>query len=181
MTDCSVEAPGETLPPHVEETVRAVEQLRVEHHISATPLERILERVKAKASAPSFSVVAIVLVALWMGFNLALRNSAWDQPPFPYLELTLSALAFFFAILILATQRRADTLADHREQLILQLVFVSEQKTAKIIGLLEEHRRDNPQLRDRIDRVAEQMTETVNPRAVSDALRETTAQETNGP
>jgi len=180
MTERSAETPGETLAPHVEETVRAVEQMRVDHRTSATPLERTLERVKTKASAPLFTVIAIALVGLWIGSNLALRNSAWDEPPFAYLELTLSALAFFFAILILATRRRADTLAGHREQLILQLAFVSEQKTAKIIGLLEELRRDSPQLRDRVDRVAEQMTETVNPRAVSDALRNTVARETKG-
>ena len=83
-----------------------------------------------------------------------------------------STLAFLVTVLILATQRRADSLADHREQLILQLAFVSEQKTAKIIGLLEELRRDSPQVRDRVDHVAEQMTEIVDPKAVSNALRD---------
>ena len=178
MTDRSANPLDETLPPHVEETARAVEQMHIEHRTGATPLERILERVKSKVSAPEFIVIAIIIVGFWIGSNLALRNLALDQPPFSYLELMLSALAFFFAILILATQRRADTLAGHREQLILQLAFVSEQKTAKIIGLLEELRRDSPQLPDRVDRVAEQMTETVNPRAVSDALRDTGSGET---
>jgi uncharacterized membrane protein len=178
MTDRSANPPEEALPPHVEETARAVEKMHVEHRTSATPLEKTLERIKTNVSAPEFIVIAIVIVGLWIGSNLALPNSALDRPPFPYLELTLSALAFFFAILILATQRRADTLAGHREQLILQLAFVSEQKTAKIIGLLEELRRDSPQLRDRVDRVAEEMKETVNPRAVSDALRDTVAGET---
>jgi uncharacterized membrane protein len=168
----SRETPTNYLPPHVEETVRAVEQMRAEHHTSATPIERTLEWIKTRASAPVFVLFAIAFVGLWIGANVVLRNVAWDRPPFAYLELMLSALAFFVTILILATQRRADTLAGHREQLILQLAFVSEQKTAKIIGLLEELRRDSPQLRDRIDRVADQMTEAVDPHAVSDALRD---------
>jgi uncharacterized membrane protein len=167
-----VEATNETLPPHVEETVRAVEQLRVEHHTNATPIERVLDRVKTQISAPAFTATAIALVGVWIGSNLVLREHAWDAPPFPYLELAISALAFFVTVLILSTQRRADVLASHREQLILQLAFVSEQKTAKIIELLEELRRDSPQLRDRVDRVADQMIESVDPQAVSRALRD---------
>ncbi len=52
-------------------------------------------------------------------------------------------------MLILTTQRRADELAQHREQLTLELAILSEQKTAKVIELLEEMRRDNPNLRNR--------------------------------
>jgi len=167
------ETMNETLPPHVEETVRAVEQLRVEHHTNATPIERVLDRVKTQISAPAFTATVIAVVGVWIGSNLVLREHAWDASPFPFLQLTLSALAFFVTILILSTQKRADVLASHREQLILQLAFVSEQKTAKIIELLEELRRDSPQLKDRVDRVADQMIESVDPQAVSRALRDT--------
>ena len=45
--------------------------------------------------------------------------------------------------LILATQRRENQLAQLREQLNLELAILSEQKTAKVIQLLEESRRDN--------------------------------------
>jgi uncharacterized membrane protein len=166
----SAEQPEDALPPHVEETARAVEELRSEHRSNATPLERALDRIKMQASAPAFVVVAICVVSLWIAANTFFPK-LFDAPPFAYLQLALSALAFFATILILATQRRADMLAGHREQLILQLAFVSEQKTAKIIGLLEELRRDSPELKDRVDEVAVQMTETVNARAMSDALR----------
>lgn len=162
----------ETLPPHVEETVRAVDRMRVDHHVSATALDRVLDKIKSRISAPSFVLLTALFVAVWIGANLALRSAAWDPSPFSYLDLTLSTLAFLVTVLILATQQRADALAGHREQLILQLAFVSEQKTAKIIGLLEELRRDSPQLRDRIDRVADQMTENVDPQTVSNALRD---------
>ncbi len=116
-------------------------------------MDRALERVKAMLGAPYFVFAAIVFVGIWGGHKPCPSFGAWDPPPFSYLDLTLSTLAFLVTILILATQRRADSLAGHREQLILQLAFVSEQKTAKIIGLLEELRRDSPQLRDRVDLV----------------------------
>jgi uncharacterized membrane protein len=165
--------PPEALPPHVAESARAVEELQIEHHVRATSLERTLDGLKERASMPSFIVAVTVLVAVWIVVN-GTGLTAWDPPPFIYLEIVLSSLAFLMTILILATQRRADTLAAHREQLILQLAFVSEQKTAKVIGLLEELRRDSPHLRDRVDTVAEQMTESVDPHAVSEALRGTT-------
>jgi len=167
------EKPTSTLAPHIEETARAVEQMRSEHQTSATSIERVLDWIKAKTSAPAFLPLSVLAVGMWLGLNLLLRDSAWDPPPFAYLEIALSTLAFFVTILILSTQRRADSLAGHREQLILQLAFVSEQKTAKIIGLLEELRRDSPQLRDRVDHQAEQMTEAADLHAVSEALRET--------
>jgi uncharacterized membrane protein len=60
-------------------------------------------------------------------------------------------------VLILATQRREDQLAQRREQLTLELAILGEQKTAKIIQLLEESRQDNPQVHDRHDPEAEAM------------------------
>jgi uncharacterized membrane protein len=60
--------------------------------------------------------------------------------------------------LILITQRREDELAGHRDQLTLQLGILSEQKSAKIIELLEELRRDAPDLRNRLDPEATAMS-----------------------
>jgi len=161
------------LAPHVEESVRAVEQLHVEHHESATPTDRFLERLKGRLSEPAFFAVLTLGVGIWIVAGLTLRGTSWtwDAPPFPYLQLTLSILAVCIAILILATQRRADGLSSHREQLILQSTLVSEQKAAKIIALLEELRRDSPEVPDRVDPEADRMTEGLDPRAVSEALR----------
>lgn len=161
----------DTLQPHVEQTVRAVEQLHAEHHDAANQVDRLLERVRAQVSRPVFIPVLLVVVMAWIAVNRFWKSSALDPPPYGYLQLILAFGAVCLTILILATQRRADRLAGHRESLILQLAFVSEQKTAKIIALLEELRRDTPQVKDRADPEAEEMTESVNVRAVSDALR----------
>jgi uncharacterized membrane protein len=75
-------------------------------------------------------------------------------------------------VLILATQRREDQLTQRREQLTLELAILSEQKTAKIIQLLEESRRDNPQMHDRHDPEAEAMAQPADPGSVLAAIRE---------
>lgn len=74
-------------------------------------------------------------------------------------------------ILILATQRREDQLAGHREQLTLELGILSEQKAAKIIELLEELRRDSPHLRDRVDHEALALSAPADPEAVLEAIK----------
>ena len=76
-------------------------------------------------------------------------------------------------MLILTTQRREDQLAGYREQLTLELAILSEQKSAKIISLLEEMRRDSPTLRNRVDEEAAAMSVAADPQAVLDAIKET--------
>jgi uncharacterized membrane protein len=59
-----------------------------------------------------------------------------------------------------ARSRREYQLAQLREQLTLELAILSEQKTAKVIQLLEESRRDNPHIRNRVDQEAEDQKNT---------------------
>jgi uncharacterized membrane protein len=75
-------------------------------------------------------------------------------------------------ILILATQQREHQLAQLREQLPLELAILSEQKTAKVIPLLEEFRRDNPLIRNRVDQKAEAMAQPADPQSVLDTIKE---------
>jgi uncharacterized membrane protein len=87
-----------------------------------------------------------------------------------------SLTSLYMVAAILATQRREDELSEWREQLTLELAVLSEQKTAKIIQLLEEARRGNPLIRDRINQQANAMSEAADPQSVLDAIKETHAE-----
>ena len=50
----------------------------------------------------------------------------------------MSLVSLYIVVLILATQQCEYQLAQLREQLTLELAILSEQKTAKVIQLLEE-------------------------------------------
>jgi uncharacterized membrane protein len=78
--------------------------------------------------------------------------------------------------LILGAQRRADQLAQLREQLNLELAILSEQKKAKVIQLLEESHRDNPLIRNRVDEEAEAMAQPADPKSVLNAIKATHAE-----
>jgi uncharacterized membrane protein len=166
------------LPAHIEETVRSLAQLHADHHQNATPHERAVARVTALLAHPRFIGGLAIVVAAWVTLNLLaapLGYPALDPPPFSWLEGAVSLASLYMVVLILATQRREDQLTQRREQLTLELAILVEQKTAKIIQLLEESRRDNPQVQNRHDPEAEAMAQPADPETVLVAIRETHA------
>src|ERR1700687_2624855 len=133
------------LPPHIEETVRAISRLHTEHHQRATFSDHLVDRATSLFGRPAFIVVLSLAVVLWVGGNFVLSHTlhvAFDVPPFPWLQNGLTLMALYMGALILTTQRRADHLGELREQMTLELAILTEQKAAKLIGLIEELRRD---------------------------------------
>jgi uncharacterized membrane protein len=138
-------------------------------HENATPLQRAVDRITALLGRPRFIGVLTVIAASWISLNLlaaALGYRPIDPPPFSWLGGAVSLVSLYMVILILATQQREYQLAQLREQLTLELAILSEQKTAKVIQLLEESRRDNPLIRDRVDQEAEAMAQPADPQSV---------------
>ena len=167
------------LPPHIDETVRAIARLHGEHHRGATPLERTADRLTGLVGQPRFLGALTVIAAAWIGFNLAAPLLHWrvfDPPPFNGLATLASVLGVYVTVLILSTQRREGALAQLREQLTLELAILVDQKSAKTIQLLEEFRRDSPDVRDRHDAEAHVMSTPADPTSVFEAIKETHAE-----
>ena len=68
MTDTTATTP--ILPAHIEDTVRAIARLHAEHYQGATPNQRLIERITARAGRPEFLGILTVLVVGWMALNL---------------------------------------------------------------------------------------------------------------
>ena len=172
------------LPEHVEQTVQAIADVYNRHHRATGQLQRWADLITAMLGRPA-SVLLLGLTALgWLVFNLVapqLGISVLDPPPFAGLELLATLSALFLAALILVTQRRDDVLAEQRSHLMLELALLSEQKTAKLIALIEELRRDLPSVTDRVDAVSEAMSEAVDPQAVLRAVQAKADQTTKKP
>lgn len=166
----------QSLPAHIEETVEAIARLHAAHEQGASPLQRIVERATRRAGRPAFVALLTVLVVSWITLNLGLMSLGrlpTDAPPFFWLQGAVALTALYMTILILTTQRREDELTGLREQLILELAILGEQKSAKIIALLEELRRDDPHISDRNDPDADALSTPADPNAVLEALKET--------
>ncbi|MCA1597672.1 MAG: DUF1003 domain-containing protein [Chloroflexi bacterium] len=178
MTRDAKSAPdvSQTVPAHVEDTVQAVARFHATHEADATPLQRLIERVTRRAGRPAFIALLTLSVACWIALNLGLMafgRTPIDKPPFYWLQGAVTLTALYMTVFILTTQRREDKLAGLRDQLTLELSILSEQKSAKIIELLEELRRDDPNISDRSDEHADALSRPADPNAVLDALKDT--------
>jgi uncharacterized membrane protein len=159
------------LPKHVEEFVRSVAELHIEHHATASALDRLLDRVTQFVGQPVTVSVIVSATFVWLvGKTIALNFGLSLIDPPLWLDRAISLASIYLVLLILATQRRAHRLAQRRDQLTLELALVSEQKTAKVVALLEELRGDHPQIADRRDGEAEAMAEPADPESVLIAI-----------
>lgn len=177
MADSNASTP--ILPAHIEETIKSIARLHADHHQNATPLQRVVDRMTALVGRPYFIGVLSALVCGWVIANLAVAAAGYlpvDPPPFSWPGDVASVVSLYVTFLILTTQRRADLLAQHREQLTLELAILNEQKTAKVIELLEELRRDNPLIVNRVDEEALAMAQPADPQSVPDAIKATHAE-----
>jgi uncharacterized membrane protein len=167
--------PDNGLPSHVEEAIQAMAAMHAAHHQQASFAERLIDRMTATVARPNFLIfVALALIA-WIAEGLLAPVAGLarvDTWPFPVLSLLVSCTALFIAVLILASQRRADRLANLREQMTLETVLLTTQKASKLIDLMEELRRDSPGVRNRVDMEAMEMSGMPDHEKVLSAIQE---------
>jgi uncharacterized membrane protein len=171
-----LDSPISALPEHIEDTIRATVELYAAHRRAATRAQLVVARVVDLLGRPGCIGLLIAAILCWIGGNLlalAFGYTPIDPPPFSWLELVVSLMALCITALILTTQRRDDQLAEHREQMTLELAILSEQKLAKIIQLLEESRRDNPLLDNRVDASADAMATPADPQLLGHTINRT--------
>ncbi len=125
---------------------------RDEQKISSS--QRILEAISGSVGRPLYLGAIVLLVALWISANLLAHRSgltAFDPPPFFWLQGLVSLGALLTTTVLLIKQSRLAKLEERRAHLELQVNLLTEQKTTKLINLMEELRRDLPMVRDRHD------------------------------
>jgi uncharacterized membrane protein len=135
--------------------------------------QRLLERFAEALAKPISLCFLLTFVILWIGGNEYGRNirlHAWDQTPYPMLQGLLTLSSLILAGVILVTQNRQGKADQRRSHLELQINLLTEQRSAKIISLLEELRRDMPTVADRVDPEAEALSSPGSPHAIMDAL-----------
>ena len=148
--------------------------LLYERHQERTgPVQRFANRLTAALGRPGSLAVIVASVVAWTMGNTVARfmgSHALEQFPFPDLDFIATIAALLVALLILTTQRHEEELAERRARLTLHIAMLSEKKIAKVIGLLEEQRRDNPLLPSRADPEASRMAKPADPATNLDHL-----------
>ena len=175
---------ADELPAYIADTVSAMARVHSEHELEASGLDRTLSRLTSWLGHARFTLALTALVLGWVALNLGLLAAGLnppDPPPFPWLSGVVTLAALYMTGIILTTQRREDQLTTRREQLTLELAIVIEQKASKLIELVEQLRRDHPDVANHVDVEAKAMSASADPHLVLDAIRRAHAPSTSPP
>ncbi len=137
--------------------------------------QRMLESIGSFVGQPVFLGIILLFVTLWVSTNVWLRQfgiTVFDPPPFHLLQGVIGLGALLTATVVLTKQNRLARLDERRSHLDLKVMLLTEQKTAKLINLLEELRRDLPNVKNRHDVEATMLQQSMSPDNVIATLDE---------
>ena len=174
--ESSVSDRSESRPDLLAQNTETIAKVRARAEKTVGRHQRAIERLTGVIGRPMTIYLCVGAVGAWIAVNvgmIGLGRAPLDPPPFFWLQGMLGLCALLTALMVLTTQNRQMRHVEDRAHLDLQVNLSAEQKTAKLVQLLEELRHDLPNVRDRRDPVAEAMAEAVDPHAAITALEET--------
>jgi uncharacterized membrane protein len=169
------DTPLEVDRDQVAQNIGAVKEFYARAEQNISPPQRILERISAFTGRPIFLGFILTFVSLWIFVNVAMHRfgiAGFDPAPFVWLQGMVSLGSLLTATVVLTRQNRLAKLGEQRAHLDLKITLLIEQKTAKLIHLLEELRRDLPDVKDRHDPEATALQKAMNPDRVLATLDE---------
>jgi uncharacterized membrane protein len=175
MDDASRDAhnPATELPPSVNQNIGTIAEFYERHEEHASATQKVVEKIARFLGSPGYVIANLVLMVVWIATNLGAEELGWktfDEPPFFWLQGLIGLNAFIISTTVLIRQNRMSRLADHHAHLDLQVNLLTEEKTSKIIALLEELRHDLPNVRDKTDREADELAKHADAKAVLSAI-----------
>ncbi len=165
-------SPPAPLDP-ISQNIATVAELRARAEHDVDRHQRVAEKITAWLGRPRFLYLLMFLMIAWVLVNVfapRFHAPTFDPAPFNLLISIVNVGALLMATVVLITQNRQGKLAERRQQLDLQINMLNDQRTAKIIALLEELRRDMPTVQNRPDPEADALSETINAGEVLAAL-----------
>lgn len=174
-------SPNDGIPASISQNIETIEEYykRADQRIGRA--QRLLEHLTAFIGRPLFLGATLLVVIVWIAVNLwrqHARLSVPDPPPFAILQGVIGLAALLTTIVVLIGQNRLAKLEQRREHLELQVNILTEQKTTKLIRLLEELRHDLPMVQDRHDPDAAALQIPTDTAQILTALEQTQVPET---
>lgn len=172
-TDQPSPASGCELPNAVAENLDTISDFYARHKQEVSPAQTAIEKLSRFFGRPAYLLGIVIFSVLWISANVFADFFGWDvfdEPPFFWLQGLITLNAFLTTTTVLIRQNRMAHLADQHTHLDLQVSLLTEKKTSKIIELLEELRRDMPQVKHRPDAEAEELHTPADPHAVLGAI-----------
>jgi uncharacterized membrane protein len=165
-------------PPHslsdaVKDNIDSVAAFYAREEAKISGSQSLIEKISRYFGSPLYFGGFVLLVIVWCGINLYVKHLGrypFDPPPFFWLQGFCGLNSVLITIAVLIRQNRMSRMEESRTHLNLQVNLLAEQKTTKLIQLMEELRRDLPNVRNRHDPEVETMQMQTNPHAMLDAI-----------
>src|SRR5450830_1089532 len=167
------DTPAESEHNQISQNIEAVLEFYTRENQKISRSQRILERISRYIGQPVFLGIILLFVAVWMLADTLLRQygmAEFDPAPYFWLQGIVGLGALLTATVVLTKQNRLAKLAEQRAHLDLKVTLLIEQKAAKLIDLLEELRRDLPNVSNRHDPEAAALQQSMSPDRVLAAL-----------
>lgn len=166
-----------TLPHSVSENIGTIAEYCERNEEQVTTAQKVVEKVSLFLGSPSYFAVNATFIVCWLAWNSlapVFDLEQIDEPPFFWLQGFVSLNAFIISTTVLIRQNRMSKLAERNAHLDLQISLLSDEKTSKLIAMLDEIRRESPNLMNKTDREAEELAKPADAPSVLNAIERET-------
>jgi uncharacterized membrane protein len=121
----------------VQEHIELIARHETEFLARRTHSEKIADRIAAFVGSLKYVILHFVFFLAWILWNTVALSKAHHFDPFPYplLDLGLAFEAILVASFILIRQQRISRRAEERDQLMLQVLLLSEREVTAVLGI----------------------------------------------
>lgn len=122
----------------VQEHIEMIARHESEFLARRTESEKIADRIAGFVGSLKYVLMHFVIFAAWIVWNTRSHSHHFDPYPFPLLDLILALEAIVVASFILIRQQRISRRSEEREQLMLQVLLLSERETTAVLGIEQQ-------------------------------------------
>jgi uncharacterized membrane protein len=126
----------------VRQNTKSVDEMQRHIMEAESRQERSADRITRFSGSMIFVYLHVIWFGVWILLNTGLIRipyiSEFDPFPFGLLTLVVSLEAIFLSTFVLISQNRQAKISERRNDLDLQIDLLAEQKTAKIIEMLDQ-------------------------------------------
>jgi uncharacterized membrane protein len=125
---------------HLQEHIDLIARHEHEFLAHRTRTEKLGDRIASFIGSLTYVSAHIVIFGAWLAWNvLPIRGLPHFDPfPFPLLDVLLALEAILVASFILMRQSRMARRAEERDQLMLQILLLTEREITAVLGVNRE-------------------------------------------
>jgi uncharacterized membrane protein len=122
---------------HLQQQIDLIAKHEQEFLAQRTSSEKLGDRMASFIGSLTYVAFHIVLVVVWIAYNTFPIHAParFDPPPFPLLDVLLAFEAILVASFILMRQSRMSRRAEERDQLMLQILLLTEREITAVLGV----------------------------------------------